>query len=214
MLGWLQALMPKEDKFFDLFERHAQISFDCAKTLRGVLDGGDQLSRLCDEVIRYEDEADAVSAEVLLALRRSFITPFDRGDIHGLISDMDDSVDQMRQTVKNISLFDIVEFDADMKRIGDLIVETARISRETMPLLRSMNANAAKISEAVEKIVALEEESDHLYMHGLKELYRAHKDSRPMAYIVGSELFSHLEKVVDYFENVAHRMSGILLEHL
>lgn len=214
MLGWLQALMPKEDKFFDLFERHAQISFDCAKTLRAVLDGGDQVSRLCDEVIRYEQEADAVSAEVLVALRRSFITPFDRGDIHGLINDMDDAVDQMRQTVKNIFLFDVVTFDADMKRVGDLIVEAARISRETMPLLRAMNANAGQINEAVVKIIALEEESDHLYMHGLKELYRAHKDSRPMDYIVGSELFSHLEKVVDYFENVAHRMSGILLEHL
>ncbi len=214
MLGWLQALMPKEDKFFDLFERHAQISFDCAKTLRAVLDGGDQVSRLCDEVTRYEQEADAVSAEVLVALRRSFITPFDRGDIHGLINDMDDAVDQMRQTVKNIFLFDVVTFDADMKRVGDLIVEAARISRETMPLLRAMNANAGQINEAVVKIIALEEESDHLYMHGLKELYRAHKDSRPMDYIVGSELFSHLEKVVDYFENVAHRMSGILLEHL
>jgi uncharacterized protein len=214
MLGWLRALMPKEDKFFDLFERHAQISYDCAKALRAVLEGGERVARLCDEVIRYEDEADAVAAEVLLALRRSFITPFDRGDIHGLIGDMDDSVDQMRQTVRNIALFDVTEFDADMKRIGDLIVETARISRETMPLLRSMNANAAKINAAVEKIVALEEESDQLYMQGLKELYNAHKDSQPMAYIVGSELFSHLEKVVDYFENAARRMSGILLEHL
>ena len=187
MLGWLQALMPKEGKFFDLFERHAQIGFDCAKTLRAVLDGGDQVSRLCDEVIRYEQEADAISAAVLIALRRSFITPFDRGDIHGLINDMDDAVDQMRQTVKNIFLFDVVTFDADMKRVGDLIVEAARISRETMPLLRAMNANAGKINEAVVKIIALEEESDHLYMHGLKELYRAHKDSRPMdLYGIGS----------------------------
>ncbi len=214
MLGWLQALMPKEDRFFDLFQRHAQIALDGARVLRAILDGGEQVPRLCEAVVRHEHQADEVSAEVLLALRRSFITPFDRGDIHGLISDMDDAVDQMRQTVKNILLFDVVEFNPDMKRIGDLIVETARISRETLPLLRSMNANATKINEAVEKIVALEEESDQLYMHGLKELYLAHKDSQPMAYIVGAEIFSHLEKVVDYFENVAHRMSGILLEHL
>jgi uncharacterized protein len=214
MLGWLQALMPKEDKFFDLFERHAQISHECAGILRTLLDGGDRVPHLCEAVIRHEHQADEVSAEVLLALRRSFITPFDRGDIHGLINDLDDAIDQMRQTVKTISLFDVDTFDPDMKRIGDLIVETARITRETLPYLRAMNSNAAKINEASEKIIALEEESDHLYMNGLKGLYRAHKESQPMAYIVGSEIFAHLEKVVDCFENVAHRMSGILLEHL
>jgi uncharacterized protein Yka (UPF0111/DUF47 family) len=83
-----------------------------------------------------------------------------------------------------------------------------------MPLLRAMNANAQKINLANEHIVRLEEESDVLYMKGLKELYQAHKEDRPMAYIVGKEVYSHLEKVVDCFENVANRMSGILLEHL
>ncbi len=214
MLGWLQALMPKEEKFFDLFERHAQISLECAKLLRTLLDGGERVPELCEAVIRHEDQADEVATEVQLALRRSFITPFDRGDIHGLINDLDDAIDQMRQTVKAISLFDVGDFDPGMKKIGDLIVETARISRETLPLLRAMNANAAQINASAEKIVALEEESDHLYMQGLKDLYRAHKESQPMAYIVGAEIYSHLEKVVDCFEDVADRMSGILLEHL
>ena len=131
MLGWLQALMPKEDRFFDLFERHAQISLECAKILRTLLDGGERVPQLSEAVIRHEHQADEVSAEVLFALRRSFITPFDRSDIHGLINDMDDAIDQMRQAVKTISLFDVAEFAPDMKRIGDLIVATAQISRET-----------------------------------------------------------------------------------
>jgi uncharacterized protein Yka (UPF0111/DUF47 family) len=160
MLGWLQALMPKEEKFFDLFERHAQISLECAQILRTLLDGGERVPDLCEAVIRHENQADEVAAEVQLALRRSFITPFDRGDIHGLINDLDDAIDQMRQTVKAISLFDVDVFDPEMKHIGDLIVETARISRDTLPLLRTMNANAAEINAAAEKIVALEEESD------------------------------------------------------
>jgi uncharacterized protein Yka (UPF0111/DUF47 family) len=214
MLRWLQALMPKEEKFFDLFERHAKIALEGAQTLRAVLDGGHKVPALCEAVIRIENDADDVSREVLLALRRSFITPFDRGDIHGLINDMDDAVDQMRQTVKAIELFDVTEFDPNMVRIGDLIIETARIALDTMPLLRAINSNAQKINLANEHIVRLEEESDVLYMKGLKELYQTHKDDRPMAYIVGKEVYSHLEKVVDCFENVANRMSGILLEHL
>lgn len=214
MLAWLQALMPREDKFFVLFERHAKISVAAARNLRALLDGGDQIPVLREAVIQGEQEADVVSREVLLALRRTFITPFDRGDIHGLISDMDDAVDQMRQTVKAISLFDVTSFAPNMARIGDLIVESAQIAEGALPLLRSLNANAAKINAASEKINALEEESDQLYLAGLKELYQANRDSRPMDYIVGAEIYSHLEKVVDCFESVANRMSGILLEHL
>jgi predicted phosphate transport protein (TIGR00153 family) len=214
MLAWLQALMPKEDKFFDLFERHVAVSLQAAQALRRLLDGGESVPQLCAEVIQLEQDADAVSAEVLQALRRSFITPFDRGDIHGLINDMDDAVDQMRQTVKAILLFDVTTFSPAMQKIGDLIVESAEIAQGSMPMLRALNSNAAKLNAASEKIVQLEEESDQLYLQGLKELYQAHKEDRPMEYIVGSEIYSHLEKVVDCFEDVAERMSGILLEHL
>ena len=214
MLGWFQALMPKEERFFDLFERHSQISLSAAQALRALLDGGDMLTAHCDEIHRLEQEADAVAAEVGQALRRSFITPFDRGDIDGLINDMDDAVDQMRQTVKTIALFDVTSFEPGMVKTGDLIVEVARITSESMPLLRAINTHASALNTAAEKIALLEEESDQLYMRGLKDLYHRHKDDRPMDYIVGSEIYGHLEKVVDYFEDVAKRINGILLEHL
>jgi predicted phosphate transport protein (TIGR00153 family) len=214
MLGLLRALMPKEDRFFDLFEAHAKIAVEAAKTFRRLLEGGPDAGALCDKVTRLENDADEIVREVLLALRRSFITPFDRSDIHGLINDMDDAVDQMRQTVKAINLFDVVSFEPGMSRIGDLIVETAQIALEAMPLLRAMNANSAKLNAASETIVRLEEESDQIYIQGLKVLFQKHKDQNPMSYIVGSEIFGHLEKVVDCFEDVANRISGILLEHM
>ena len=213
MLGWLRALMPREDRFFDLFEAHAKIAVEAALCFRRLLDGGPDLPALCDKITAFEHQADEVSHEVLLALRRSFITPFDRSDIHGLINDLDDAVDQMRQTVKAISLYDVTAFTPDMARIGDVIVESARIVQDTLPLLRAMNANSAKINAANEQIARLEEQADLLYLAGLKELFQASRDNA-MAYIVGAEIYSHLEKVVDSFEDVAKRMSGILLEHL
>ncbi len=179
-----------------------------------MLEGGPKVPSLCGLVAKYEQDADHVSHEVLLAVRRTFITPFDRGDILGLIGDMDDAIDQMRQTTKAISLFDVTEFEPGMAQIGDLIVQSAQALVEALPLLRAMNANAAKLNAANEKIIQLEEHSDQLYIQGLKELYQKHKSNDPMAYIVGSEIFGHLEKVVDCFEDVANRVSGILLEHL
>lgn len=123
MLGWFQALMPKEEKFFDLFERHAAITLAAAQSLRALLDGGDKVASQCEAVFQLEEDADVVAREVAQALRKTFITPFDRGDIQSLIDDMDDAIDQMRQTVKAIRLFDVVAFEPGMVKIGDLVVE-------------------------------------------------------------------------------------------
>ena len=102
MLSWFQALMPKEAKFFDLYERHAQTLVAGSRALRSVLDGGPDIAANCALVSARENEADAVTREVMLAVRRTFITPFDRGDIQDLIASMDDAIDQMQQTTKAI----------------------------------------------------------------------------------------------------------------
>ena len=107
MLEWFRALMPREDRFFDLFNAHARTLVDGAGALRRVLDGGEAVPEGCADVMRHEHEADDVAREVLLAVRRSFITPFDRGDIRGLAKSLDDSVDQMQKTAKAILLFEV-----------------------------------------------------------------------------------------------------------
>ena len=214
MLSWFQALMPKEEKFFDHFERHARTLVEGAKTLRSLLEGGDNVSRCCAEIVRLEHEADTITRDVLLAVRRTFITPFDRSDIRDLITAMDDAIDQMQQTAKAITLYEVTEFDPLMRTMGDLVVQVAEITEKAIPLLRAMSANAAKLNAASEEITRIEEISDQLHDQGLKNLFRAHRSTDPMAFIVGSEIYSHLEKVVDSFEDVADRVSGIVLEHV
>jgi Protein of unknown function DUF47 len=98
MLGWFRALMPKEERFFDLFTRHAQVTLAAAEALRALLKGGDNVPQCCREITKRENEADEITREVLTALRRTFITPLDRGDIKDLITSMDDAIDQMNQT--------------------------------------------------------------------------------------------------------------------
>ena len=214
MLSWFQALMPKEEKFFDYFERHARTLVAGAEALRSLLDGGENVPRCCSEIVRLEHEADAITREVMLAVRRTFITPFDRSDIRDLITAMDDAIDQMQQTAKVITLYEVTEFDARMRTMGDLVVQVAGITERAIPLLRAMSSNAAKLNAASEEITRLEEISDQLHDQGLKDLFHAHRANDPMGFIVGTEIYGHLEKVVDSFEDVADRVSGIVLEHV
>ena len=91
MLKWFRALMPKEDRFFGLFEQHATLVVAGAESLRAGLEGGPTLPQHLQTVMDRENDADAITREVLLAVRRTFITPFDRGDIKDLITAMDDA---------------------------------------------------------------------------------------------------------------------------
>ena len=106
MLRWFHALMPKEEKFFDLFARHSIAVLAGAEALRAMLEGGDAIAGNYQIVMDREQDADDVTREVLIAVRRTFITPFDRGNIRDLITldgqhDRPDAEDrQGRQAVR------------------------------------------------------------------------------------------------------------------
>ena len=111
MLAWFQALMPKEERFVALFVQHSHTLVAGAQALRKLLEGGETVPRYCREIVAREHDADQITREVLLAVRRTFITPFDRADIKDLITSMDDAIDQMNQTAKTITLFEVRTFD-------------------------------------------------------------------------------------------------------
>ena len=112
MLAWFQALMPKEERFFDLFDRHAVTLVAGARSLRSLLEGDESAPHHCQEIKRHENEADEITRDVLLAVRRTFITPFDRSDIRDLITAMDDTIDQMHQTAKATLIYETRDFEA------------------------------------------------------------------------------------------------------
>lgn len=214
MLAWFQYLMPRDEGFFDLFERHAKTIVAGSRALRQLLDGGERHLACCQEIKRQENEADVITREVLLAVRRTFITPFDRSDIRDLITAMDDTIDQMHQTAKATLIYDTREFDPLARRMGDIIVQAADLTGAAIPLLRAMQQNAAKLNAYAEDIARIEDEADSIYDQGLKELFRAHRDKDPMGFIAGSEIYGHLEKAMDGFEDIAARISGIVIEHV
>ena len=212
-MRWFRALLPREDKFFDLFEAHARTIVEAAEELRSMLTGQD-VEKHCQRIVVLEDQADKITADVLLAVRKSFITPFDRGDIKDLVHSMDDAIDMMHKTVKTVRLFEQTSFDPLMQQMGDIIVDAAKLTAEAVPLLEKAGANANRLSALAERITRLEEQSDKLHEQGLKDLFLRHGRDNAMAYIVGSELYGELEKVVDRLEDVADEISGIVIEHV
>src|SRR6476619_1773 len=144
MLQWFQRLMPRQDAFFPAFERHAAVMVKTAVALREMVAGGDQLKACFQEILDLEHEADGIAREVLLGLRTTFITPFDRADIQSLITAMDDSIDQMQQTAKAIMLFEVTTFDEEMRAMADSIVECAELVQRAVSMLPELAKNAAE----------------------------------------------------------------------
>ncbi len=214
MFRWFQALMPREDRFFDLFNRHAETLVDGAKALRELLKGGPGVARAAHQIRESENEADAITRDVLLLVRRTFITPFDRGDIKDLINTLDDTIDQMHKTAKSVLMFEVEAMEPEMAQMGERILQAATLTVEAVKLMASLRDNAPRLHQITEQIIHLEEDSDALNDNGIKALFHRHRNGNAMNYIVGIEIYDHLEKVMDRFEDVANRISGIMIEQV
>src|SRR5438128_1501959 len=136
MLQWFHALMPKEERFFDMFAEHSRAVVAGAIALRAMLEGGDAVTGNFQTVMDREQDADNVTRDVLIAVRRTFITPFDRGNIRDLITSMDNAIDQMQKTAKSVMIFDLRSFTPQMQAMGDAIKKCAVLVDEAMPCMR------------------------------------------------------------------------------
>ena len=218
MLRWFRYFLPKEERFFDLFARHSQTVVQGALALQGMLRGGDETPVFCQRVNQFENDADNITREVLTAVRRTFITPFDRVDIKNLITSMDDAIDQMNKTAKTIVLFEVNTFEPPMRDMSEAIVQSAQLVLEAVPLLSSIGSNASQLNALTTKIILIEDQADNICDRGIKELFLASRtegnQGNAMKFVIGSELYDHLEKVVDRFEDVANEINSIVVDQL
>src|SRR6476659_4344697 len=167
LMRWFRAFLPKEERFFDLFDRHAQTVVQGALALQDMLKGGEETPVFCQRVNQFENDADGITREVLTAVRRTFITPFDRVDIKNLITSMDDAIDQMEQTAKAVTLFEVQGFEQPMREIGQIIADCAGLVVRALPLLQSIGQNVAAITLITEELTKLEGRVDDLHDIGL-----------------------------------------------
>ena len=147
MFGWFHKLLPRTGGFFERFEAHALSIAAAAGALSRLLEGGPGMADHIREIHEREHDADNVIRDVLTTVRRTFLTPFDRGAITSLIGSMDDAIDEMQALAAAIDLYELKTFEQEMKDIAAIIVDAARLTAEAMPLLRDVAANGARLHE-------------------------------------------------------------------
>ena len=213
MFGWIQRLLPKQGDFFAMFEAHAATLVAASDSLQKLAADGATTQQLLDSIQDHEHEADEIIREVLREVRLTFLTPFDRGAITGLIGAMDDSIDEMLAAARAIDLYELRELRPEMKEIVSLIAEAAAVTSKAVPLLRNVRRNASQLHVLTGRLVELEGDADDVHAAGLKRAFQDFSKNDPMQFAVTREVFKNLERVTDAFEDVANEIDGIVIDH-
>jgi len=212
MFAWFQRLLPRKGDFFGLFEAHAATLVAAADALRQLADDGVSTAELLKSIQDHEHDADEVIRQVLIEVRKTFLTPFDRGAITSLIGAMDDAIDEMLAAARAIDLYELRELRPEMKDIIKLISEAANVTADAVPLLRNVSSNGAKLHQLTGRLVSLEGEADEMHAIGLRRAFQTARES-PLQFAVAREVFKNLERVTDAFEDVANEIDGIVIDH-
>ena len=212
MFGWFQRLLPQKGDFFGMFEAHAATLVGAAEALQHLANDGVSPRDALQAIQDREHEADEIIRQVLTAVRKTFLTPFDRGSITSLIGSMDDAIDEMLASARAIDLYELRELRPEMKEIIKLISEAADVTARAVPLLRNVSSNGAKLHDLTGRLVSLEGKADEMHAVGLKRAFQTAR-ADPLQFAVAREVFKNLERVADAFEDVANQIDGIVIDH-
>jgi predicted phosphate transport protein (TIGR00153 family) len=213
MFGWFQRLLPQTGDFFGMFEAHAATIVGAAEAMAHLAEDDSSTKDNLLAIEQYEHDADEIIREVLRSVRRTFLTPFDRGAITSLIVAMNDAIDEMQSAARAIDLYELHQLQDEMKQMVAITRESAAVTAEAMPMLRDITRNGARIHELTERLVQLEGVADDIHAAGLKKAFQEYGETSAIKFIVAREIFKHLERVADAFEDVANEIDGIVIDH-
>ncbi|MEH3123782.1 MAG: DUF47 family protein [Sphingomonas phyllosphaerae] len=213
MFAWFQRLLPKTGNFFEQFEGHAAIGLAAARATAKLLEGGPDRSVLLVEINKRENEADEITRDVLKSVRATFLTPFDRGAITALIGALDDTIDEMYAAASAIDLYGLTEFAPEMREMAQVAVDAAGLAVEAMPLLRDVSRNGPRLHELTEQLIRLEGRADDCHAAGLRRSLEQYGKTDTLRFVVEREIYKHLERILDAFEDVADEIDGIVIDH-
>jgi hypothetical protein len=204
-------LFPSEGKvFFDLFERHADKTVEAARLLKAMLNNPVDLADQARRIKELEHEGDVITHRAVEILHRTFITPIDRGDIHRLISRLDDVLDLIEASSERVWLYAIDAPDRDACDLADVLVNaTTEVSRAMLGLRDLKNREA--ILQVCMEINRYENEGDTLLRRAVARLFRDSKD--PMLVIKWKDIYEFLEDAIDRCEDIANVVEGVALEY-
>jgi uncharacterized protein len=207
------GLFPREERFFDLFERNAHNLVEGAKALLLAFESADALETQRVHLTEVEHWADEVTHQIMAALNRTFVTPIDREDIAGLAHALDDVVDYMEAALTRMLLFRLPQATPLAHELAQIILAQAESINRAMPLLRNKGAMAG-IQECLVEINRLENEGDRALERALAGLYEDLPDLPALVErMKWREVYELLETATDRAEDVANVLEAIVLKH-
>lgn len=203
-------LMPKEGRFFDLFNDHAALVVEGAHELNLFMSDMGNREAHAQNVSSIEKKADKITHETILLLHQTFVTPLDRDDIHKLISNMDDILDLMEDVAECVVLYDVREVTDAARKLADICVTCAEKVKQAVGLLSNLD-NSQVILKLCREIDQLESEADRVMRSAMSKLFRDEPDTRQLIKL--KAIYELLEGVTDCCEDTANVIEGIVLEN-
>ncbi len=204
-------LLPREGRFFDLFNAHAGQVVRAAHELKALMENyneREQHARLIDEA---EHAADRITAETIRLLHKSFITPLDRDHIHQLVNAIDDICDLIQDTAESTSMYDVKRVTEESVRLADIAVKCCERVQDMVKLLGQQGGNFDAIQKTGEEIDRLESDADRVLRSALSRLFRDEQDVREI--IKMRAIYELLEAITDRCLDVANLAEAISLEN-
>ena len=206
--------MPRERRFFDLFDQHAELvvaaSAVLSELLRGFTREEDKRPERIVRILELEHKADRVTHETIALLHRTFVTPLDREDIHRLISRMDDVLDLIQDTAESFQLYDVRQLTPEACELADLLHECCLRMQKSVRLLSNMQQSEQTLKLCTE-IDMLESQADRVMRTALSKLFREEADVRQLMKL--ETVYQLLESATDRCEDVANIIEGVVLEN-
>lgn len=204
-------LFPSEGKiFFDLFERHAAKTVEAARLLQAMLGNPGDLAAQARRIKELEHEGDVITHRAVEILHRTFVTPIDRGDIHRLITRLDDVLDFVEATSERVWLYGIQASDRDACDLAATLVNAVSEVSRAMVGLRNLKDRDAILQVCME-INRYENEGDTLLRRAVARLFQESKD--PLLVIKWKDIYEFLEDAIDRCEDIANVVEGVALEY-
>lgn len=209
-------LLPREGNFFEMFNQHADRIVEAAHAFSHLVANYSDVhlrEKYNQDVDNAEHAADRVTHEVNKALHKTFITPIDREQIHGLINTMDDVADLIQDSAETMALYDVRHMTDDIKRLTELSVKCCERLRDAVKLLDKIAdpVNAEAALKTCEEIDKLESDADRVMRGAMSKLFREEPDVREVIKL--KAIYELLETITDKCEDVANLIEGIILEN-
>ncbi len=207
----LHRLMPKSDDFFADFEAQAALVVEGAILLKGLLDDFTDVASKCQAIKDVEHRADDITHRAFARLHTQFITPFDRSEIHRILSRIDDVLDLADAAAERLGLYDIDAVLPEARELAAVLVEQSRKMEEAVKGLRTMKKDPRRILEACKEMNVLENQADTLTRRTMAKLFKRGND--PLTVMKWKEIIDLIEDATDRAEDVANVIEGLVLEH-